>query len=80
MPPRHSIPIFIVILQKLSWIRLALIPRAVGYPRQKPSLFYSSKKGKSAMIASYQLIINVIADYIEIVMLSIGMIVFLASE
>ena len=28
------------------------------------------------MIASYQLIINVIADYIEIVMLSIGMIVF----
>jgi hypothetical protein len=32
------------------------------------------------MIASYQLIINVIADYIEIVMLSICMIVFLASE
>jgi hypothetical protein len=32
------------------------------------------------MIASYQFIINVIAHYIEIVMLSIGMIVFLASE
>ncbi len=32
------------------------------------------------MIASYQFIINVIADYIEIVMLSIGMIIFLASE
>ena len=32
------------------------------------------------MIASYRLIINVIADYIEIAMLSIGMIVFLASE
>ena len=32
------------------------------------------------MIASYQLNNNVIADYIEIVMLSIGMIVFLASE
>jgi hypothetical protein len=47
---------------------------------KKPSPFYSSKKGKSAMIASYQFIINVIADYIEIVMLSIGMIIFLASE
>jgi len=43
-------------------------------------LFYKSKRDESAMIASYQLIINVIADYIEIVMLSIGMIVFLASE
>jgi hypothetical protein len=38
------------------------------------------QKGESAMIASYQFIINVIADYIETIMLSIGMIVFLASE
>jgi hypothetical protein len=32
------------------------------------------------MISSYQFIINVIAEYIEIVMLTIGMIVFMASE
>ena len=32
------------------------------------------------MIASYQFIINVIAEYIEIIMLTISMIVFLASE
>ena len=32
------------------------------------------------MIASYQFIINVIADYIEIIMLTISMIVFMASE
>ena len=32
------------------------------------------------MITSYQFIINVIAEYIEIVMLTIGMIVFMASE
>jgi len=32
------------------------------------------------MISSYQLMINMIADYIEIIMLSIGVIVFLASE
>ena len=38
------------------------------------------QKGESVMIASYQFIINVIADYIEIVMLTIGMIVFMASE
>ena len=54
--------------------------RAVGYARQKSPPFYIPKKEEIAMIASYQFIINVIADYIEIVMLSIGMIVFLASE
>lgn len=32
------------------------------------------------MISSYQLMINMIADSIEIIMLSIGVIVFLASE
>ena len=49
--------------------------------RDKTSpLLCKAKKEESAMIASYQFIINVIADYIEIVMLSIGMIVFLASE
>jgi len=32
------------------------------------------------MISSYQLMINMIADYIEIIMLSIGVIVFLAPE
>jgi hypothetical protein len=48
--------------------------------RLKSPPFCVPKKEESAMIASYQLIINVIADYIEIVMLSIGMIVFLASE
>jgi len=47
---------------------------------KKLPLFYKFKRDESAMIASYQLIINVVADYIEIVMLSIGMIVFLASE
>ena len=72
--------VFIVILQKLSWFRLAHILRAVGYAPKKSPPFCVPKKEESAMIASYQLIINVIADYIEIVMLSIGMIVFLASE
>ena len=72
--------VFIVILQKLSWIKLALVLRAVGYAQEKSPLLDTSKREESAMIASYQFIINVIADYVEIVMLSIGMIVFLASE
>ena len=53
--------------------------RAATHDKKSP-LFDRSKKEESAMIASYQFIINVIADYIEILMLSIGMIVFLASE
>ena len=48
--------------------------------RQKSPLFDASNREENAMIASYQFIINVIAEYIEIVMLSIGMMVFLASE
>jgi len=40
-----------------------------------------SLKGKeNTMISSSQLMINMIADYIEIIMLSIGVIVFLAPE
>jgi hypothetical protein len=34
----------------------------------------------STMVASYQFIINAIADYVEIIMLSISVIVFLVSE
>jgi hypothetical protein len=52
-----------------------------GLPRAKKTpLLDTSNIGETTMIASYQFIINVVADYIEIVMLTIGMIVFLASE
>jgi hypothetical protein len=53
---------------------------AIRCVRQKSPLFDASNREENAMIASYQFIINVIAEYIEIVMLSIGMMVFLASE
>jgi hypothetical protein len=49
--------------------------------QHEKSMRIDSFKGKeNTMISSYQLMINMIADYIEIIMLSIGVIVFLASE
>ena len=49
--------------------------------QNEKSTHLDSFKGKDhTMISSYQLIINMIVDYIEIFMLSIGAIVFLASE
>jgi len=47
---------------------------------EKSTRLDSFKGKENIMVSSYQLMINMIADYIEIIMLSIGAIVFLASQ
>jgi hypothetical protein len=47
---------------------------------EKSTRLEAFKAKENAMVSSYQLMINMIADCIEIIMLSIGVIVFLASE